>query len=242
MNSASDTLPGRTVLRQRWTGLFFAHWEIGAATAAAALPAGLTPDLHEGRAHVGLVGFRMEALRPAGLPALPWLSWFSELNVRLYVKDRAGRPGVWFLSLDCDRAPAVRIARRFFGLPYEDAAMRWSHRDGARALDCRRRGAAETARYRWRPSGPAAEARAGTLEHHLCERYAFYAARGGRLMRGRVAHAPYRISPASLEAEDACAPMRWDGLPGFTSGPPPALVHCSEGVDVRAGALEEVDA
>jgi hypothetical protein len=98
------------------------------------------------------------------------------------------------------------------------------------------------ARYAWRPDGPAAEAVTGSLTHHLCERYAFYSIRDGRLMRGRVAHEPYRVAPAAFEHEDACAPMRWDGLGGFDRHPAPAFVHCCEGVDVRAGALEEVHA
>ena len=242
MSADTSILPGRTALRQRWSGLFFAHWEVDPGAVAACLPSGLSPDLHEGRAHVGLVGFRMEALRPALLPALPWLSWFSELNVRLYVKNRAGAPGVWFLSLDCDRGPAVRIARRFFGLPYRHARMEWREEDGLRSMSCRRAGAHETARYRWRAAGTPAEAPAGSLERHLCERYAFYSVLDGRLMRGRVAHAPYRISPAVLEGDHACAPMRWDGLAGFGRDDAPALVHCCEGVDVRAGFLEAVHA
>jgi len=229
-------------MRQRWSGLFFAHWEIAASAAAAVLPPGLAPDLHEGRAHVGLVGFRMEAVRPAFLPPLPWLSWFSELNVRLYVKDHAGAPGVWFLSLDCDRRPAVSIARRFFGLPYFNADMAWSDEAAGRTLTCRRRGRDGVARYAWRPERPEAEAEAGSLAHHLCERYAFYSMRDGRLMRGRVAHEPYRIAAAAFTAEDACAPMRWDGLGGFEPSDAPAIVHCCEGVDVRAGTLEEVHA
>ena len=89
----------------------------------ARLPAGLTVDRFEGRAHLGVVGFRMNAVRPAGLPALPWLSYFRELNVRTYVRDADGEPGVWFFSLDCDRAPAVALARAWFGLPYEHATM-----------------------------------------------------------------------------------------------------------------------
>lgn len=242
MSRDGRSLPGRTVMRQRWRGLFFAHWEIDPVAASAALPPGLTLDLHEGRAHVGLVGFRMEAVRPAFLPALPWLSWFSELNVRLYVKDRAGAPGVWFLSLDCDRRPAVSIARRFFGLPYFNADMAWSDDAAGRTLTCRRRGRDGAARYAWRPDGPAAEAVAGSVTHHLCERYAFYSIRDGRLMRGRVAHEPYRVARAAFEHEDACAPMRWDGLGGFDRHPAPAFVHCCEGVDVRAGALEVVHA
>jgi uncharacterized protein YqjF (DUF2071 family) len=47
-----------------------------------------------------------------------------ELNLRTYVHDRAGVPGVWFYSLDANQWLAVKIARRFFHLPYEHARMR----------------------------------------------------------------------------------------------------------------------
>ena len=36
-----------------------------------------------------------------------------ELNLRTYVYDRAGVPGVWFYSLDANQPLAVGIARRF---------------------------------------------------------------------------------------------------------------------------------
>ncbi|HAY10466.1 MAG TPA: DUF2071 domain-containing protein, partial [Thauera sp.] len=45
------------------------------------------------------------------LPPVPWLSYFLELNLRTYVHDDAGRPGIWFYSLDCNRALAVWVAR-----------------------------------------------------------------------------------------------------------------------------------
>ena len=64
-----------------------------------------------------------EEIRPRGLPAVPWLSAFPELNVRTYVHDREGRPGVWFYSLDAARWLAVKFARAAFHLPYHHAAM-----------------------------------------------------------------------------------------------------------------------
>ncbi|NBN95646.1 MAG: hypothetical protein EBV31_08555 [Verrucomicrobia bacterium] len=73
-------------MRQRWDDLFFLHWEYDPAALQARLPNGLTVDCFEGKAHLGVVGFRMNAVRPAFLPALPWLSYFNELNVRT---DRA---------------------------------------------------------------------------------------------------------------------------------------------------------
>ncbi len=44
--------------------------------------------------------------------------------MRTYVHDDAGVPGVWFYSLDANQWLAVKIARRFFHLPYEHAVMK----------------------------------------------------------------------------------------------------------------------
>ena len=54
----------RPVLLQEWNELFFLHWEQPADLLRARLPEGLTLDEHDGRSYVGLVGFRMEAVRP----------------------------------------------------------------------------------------------------------------------------------------------------------------------------------
>jgi uncharacterized protein YqjF (DUF2071 family) len=219
------------VMRQRWDDLLFLHWTYDAAAIQARLPAGLTVDTFDGQAHLGVVGFRMNAVRPAGLPALPWLSYFNELNVRAYVRDAAGEPGVWFFSLDCDRAPAVAIARRFFGLPYEHASMSFGP---GLTQSCRRRGAAETARYAWSAGETARPAAPGSLEFHLAERYSFFSVRGGRLMRGQVHHAPYELSPASADGWSDL-PLRWDGFD--VGGRAPELAHCCQGVAIEAFSL-----
>jgi uncharacterized protein YqjF (DUF2071 family) len=221
----------RPVMRQRWDDLLFLHWACDPAALQSRLPAGLTVDCFEGEAHLGVVGFRMNAVRPTGLPALPWLSFFNELNVRTYVRDAAGEPGVWFFSLDCDRAPAVALARRFFGLPYEHATMSFGP---GLAQTCRRAGRTETARYAWSPTAAPRPAEPGSLSFHLAERYQFFAVRGGRLMRGQVHHAPYALSPASVtEADDA--PLRWDGFD--VGGRPPDFAHCCQGVAIEAFSL-----
>ncbi len=221
----------RPVMRQRWDDLFFLHWEYSAEAIQARLPAGLTVDTFAGKAYLGVIGFRMNAVRPAGLPALPWLSYFNELNVRTYVRDASGEPGVWFFSLDCDRAPAVMIARAFFGLPYEHATMSFGP-DLAQA--CRRRGEAETARYAWSaPSTPEAAA-PGSLAFHLAERYNFFSVRGRQLVRGQVHHAPYQLGPTTISAWSDL-PLRWDGFD--VGGRPPDLAHCCQGVAIEAFSL-----
>ena len=88
------------------TDLLFAHWPLDPAVLRPLVPAALELDTIDGRAWLGIVPFRMEDVAPRGLPAIPGLSVFPELNVRTYVAYR-GSPGVWFLSLDADSWPTV---------------------------------------------------------------------------------------------------------------------------------------
>ena len=221
----------RPVMRQRWDDLFFLHWKHPREAIQARLPAGLTVDTFDGQAHLGVVGFRMNAVRPAGLPALPWLSYFNELNVRTYVRDASGEPGVWFFSLDCDRAPAVALARKFFGLAYEHATMSFGP---GLSQSCRRRGRSETARFAWSAAGAAQTAAPGSLEFHLAERYSFFSTKSGRLVRGQVHHAPYELSPATM-TDWSDLPLRWDGFD--VGGRPPDHAHGCQGVAIEAFSL-----
>ena len=131
---------GRVVMWQRWTDLLFLHWALPPDVIQKTLPEGLAVDTFDDRAWVGIVPFFMEDIRPAGLPSVPWLSSFLELNVRTYVRDAAGRPGVWFYSLDCNRWMAVEVARRAFHLSYQHAVMEArTSADGWISYQCRRR-------------------------------------------------------------------------------------------------------
>jgi len=227
---------GRLVMWQRWEDLLFLHWEQEPEVIQATLPPGLTVDTFGGRAWVGVVPFRMAGVRPRFLPSLPGLSSFWELNVRTYVRDRDGRTGVWFYSLDCDQPLACAIARRGFHLNYRDAEMGCDVRpDGE--IDYRScwRDGPSRARLRWRvpAGGEAAPARPGSLDHFLVERYRLYSfdPEAGRLLTGRVAHEPYRIRPAvagRLEVEDLFLSNR---LPAPAAGPSHAMA--SPGVRVR---------
>jgi uncharacterized protein YqjF (DUF2071 family) len=104
-------------MRQEWTDAVFLHWRIPEAVAAAHLPAGVVPDLFDGSAWVGLIGFQ---LRRAGLgngPPIPYFGDFNEINVRLYSREPDGTRGVVFLSLDASRLAPV-LAARVAGIPY----------------------------------------------------------------------------------------------------------------------------
>src|SRR5215213_3033801 len=116
------------LMTQTWNDLLFAHWPVDAALLRSLVPAPLELDLFEGQAWVAVVPFHMTNVAPRGVPALPWVSAFPELNVRTYVR-RNGRGGVYFFSLDATNPLAVGVARTLVHLPYFTAAMTVGHTD-----------------------------------------------------------------------------------------------------------------
>ena len=227
---------GRPVMRQRWSNLLFLHWPVDPEAIRPHLPAGLHVDLFDDRAWIGVVPFAMERVHPVGLPPLPWVSWFLELNVRTYVHDESGRPGVWFFSLDCNQPIAVEVARRFFHLPYRHARMSAEFPDGEIIHTSRRKGSEKLSRFRYRRPVHAKPAREQSLEWFLVERYLLFAAdRGGKIRSGRVHHQPYRIEEAQC-AEWSSVPVEEDGLGRLAGAPASMLV--AEPVDVRIYPLD----
>jgi uncharacterized protein YqjF (DUF2071 family) len=106
----APSLRGPAIFDQFWCDLSFLHWPVDPEAVARFMPAGVRPDVFEGRSYVGLVPFQMKRARIAGLPA-PYFGTFNEVNVRLYSVDEQGRHGVVFRSLDADRAAVVALAR-----------------------------------------------------------------------------------------------------------------------------------
>ncbi len=187
------------VMRQTWWDLLFAHWPIPSSRLRPFVPGQLPLDLHDGWAWVGVVPFAMTDVAPRGMPAVPWLSAFAELNVRTYV-SLGGRAGVYFFSLDAERLAAVAAARALFGLPYFHARMSIERGDRIQYRSRRRNGDAEfVASYG--PGGATFVAGPGTLDHFLTERYCLYTVNGGRVSRLDIRHAPWRLQPAVAEIQ-----------------------------------------
>lgn len=191
-------------MRQGWHDLLFAHWRVDPNVLRPTLPEGLELDLYDGEAWLAVVPFRMTGIRPRGGFGLPGLSAFPELNLRTYVK-RDGRPGVWFYSLDADQRTAVRIARRFFHLPYFKARMRLAWRDGTCVYSSVRQHAGAPSadlHARYRPTGEVFRAEKGSLEEWLTERYCLYArSPAGKVFRAEIHHRPWPIQPAEASFE-----------------------------------------
>ncbi|GMA86564.1 hypothetical protein GCM10025868_18140 [Angustibacter aerolatus] len=125
--SGLTTRPVRTAwLHQHWLDLSFVHWAVDPAVVAPLLPQGIRPDVHEGAAYVGLIGFRMVGLGfgpDVGVGGVPYLGTFLETNVRLYGVDHLGRRAVVFRSLEAQRLLPVLFARVALRLPYTWARM-----------------------------------------------------------------------------------------------------------------------
>jgi len=238
--AARERPRGWPVMKQRWSRLLFLHWRVDPDLLRPLLPPGLHLDLHEGAAWLGVVPFLMERIRPIFLPPVRGLSWFLELNVRVYVHDDTGMPGIWFLSLDCNQPVAVNLARNLFLLPYQHARMRSGGTLATTAYQCLRRGEEEEASYTYGPAGDARTAEPGSEEFFLLERYILFSrGRNNRLFSGRVHHPPYRWAPAFCE-KWSTLPLKWNGLP--QPAIPPESVLWVDQVDVDVFPLRRLTA
>ncbi|MDX1545916.1 MAG: DUF2071 domain-containing protein [Rhodothermales bacterium] len=228
----------RPAMHQSWGALLFMHWPIDAALLRPLIPPRLEIDAFGGTAWIGVVPFTMWGIRPAGLPAVPGVSRFHELNVRTYVHHQ-GVPGVWFFSLDASGRLAVRVARRFFHLPYFDAAMRLDRRRDGRIDYASRRThrGAPPAFFEgvWTPGAARPEPEPASLDFFLTERYYLFSARGGRLYRGRIHHPPWPLRDAMLHHYRSSM-LAAHGLPEPTT---PPLLHHADELHVAIWPLEQ---
>jgi uncharacterized protein len=181
---------------QTWEELLFAHWEVELESLRAALPAGLELDTFGGHAYLGLTPFRVTNLRLRGMPPVPILSSFLELNCRTYV-SYGGKPGIWFFSLDASSRFAVEGARRLYKLPYFHARMSGPPRFSSVRAEGLEERVWESV---YAPTGTASPASAQTLEHFLAERYCLYAVdEADRLHRAEIHHLPWQLQDAKAE-------------------------------------------
>ena len=190
------------VMTQTWHDLLFAHWAVDVGRLRALVPSQFQLDLFDGQAWIGIVPFHMTNVAPRGVPSLPWLSTFPELNVRTYVR-MGDRPGVYFFSLDAGNALAVHAARALLNLPYHSAAMTVAPLpDGIDYRSSRESGRAAEFSARYGPTGPVFAAATGSLEHFLTERYCLYnLSRRGAPYRLEIHHPPWPLQPAQAQVE-----------------------------------------
>ncbi|MEO9323046.1 DUF2071 domain-containing protein [Nocardioides sp. C4-1] len=221
VDQTAPPLTGSVLMSQQWRDLTFLHWAVSPDRVAHLMPPHVAPDVtDDGLTYVGLIPFRMVDAGPGRHRPVPWLGSFCETNVRLYSVDRAGRRGVVFVSLDCERLMVVAGARACFAVPY-----RWARMTHVRT------------------TGPAAASSGPAGEHHTYRSRVL-----GRSGLGRPStEVSIRVeSPRTPTELDLFVSARWrlhTHLLGRTLEVPnehePWPLHDAEVLHLRAGLLEE---
>lgn len=220
------------VMVQHWRDVAYLHWRVDPGRAQSLLPPGLHVDTFDGSAWVGLVAFHMVDIGLPRLPAVPYLGTFPETNVRTYVRDDDGRPGVWFHSLEASRLLPVGTARAAYALPYMWARMAITRSDGAVRYASRRiwpgpRGAGGviTVRPRGEPITPS------ELDVFLTARWGLYSASRSGLRHAPVDHPAWPLRRGELlHLSDTLVEAA-----GYDTPDGPPYVLWSPGVPVRIG-------
>lgn len=214
---------GPWMLSQSWRDLLFAHWRVAPEVIRPRVPEQLDLDLYDGSAWIAVTPFLLADFRARGLPGLPGLSEFPELNLRTYVRA-GGRAGVHFFSLDAGSRTAVAGARILFRLPYRHALMEIGGEDGDVTFRSRRPDGSARFVARYRPTDHAFTAAPGSLEHFLVERYALYTVlRSGSVLSADIHHRPWPLQPAEARIEENALPAA-EGLE--LPDTPPLLHFC----------------
>jgi uncharacterized protein YqjF (DUF2071 family) len=243
----APTLEPKTtpLLHQNWHHLLFLHWEVPADELQRLIPPELTIDTFEGKAYVGLVPFTLSGVRPIGVPPLPWISSFHEINVRTYVHRKGADPGVWFFSLDASSSIAVAAARAAYKLAYFFAEIEFaatpttvpqvefrSHRQDPRGAS------PAHAHIRYAPADfPVTTAALGSLDFFLVERYILYSMdETHRLHRARIHHQPYPLQRADVTELDET--LIWAA--GIKRSDAHPIRHYASEVNVKVYGLKQI--
>jgi uncharacterized protein len=229
------------VMYEKWNDLLFLHWEYDPQAIQHLLPKGLYVDTFDGKAYLGVVPFFMRDVHPHLFPSILRTSDFLELNVRTYVFDNKGTPGVWFYSLDANHYLAVKAARLFFNLPYFYANLTAEFNPTNReiAYACSRHGTDSNlkSQFRYRSISETSFAKPDTLEFFLIERYILFAYSNNKLYSGRVWHSPYPLTDVEVSHLDENV-LRLDGFSKRSRTPAHTIM--SAGVEVDIFGLEEL--
>jgi uncharacterized protein YqjF (DUF2071 family)/predicted DCC family thiol-disulfide oxidoreductase YuxK len=177
----------------------------------------------------------MENVRPTWFFSTPFISTFPEFNIRTYV-TKDGIPGVYFLTLEAKSMVTCSYAPKAYGLPYRYAKakvrkdgnnIQWnsSRKDGKLNLI----GNTEI-------TGEQTQAKPGTLEEFLFERYSLYTNKNGKVMRGYTHHKKWDFQDAKVTVTENSLTKSFDlGIKNLLE---PDFVHFSPGVRVRTYSIE----
>ena len=194
----------RLFLSAEWRDLVMVNYAVDPDLLRKYVPRGTELDSFDGRTFVSLVGFRFLRTKLLGFLPLPFHANFDEVNLRFYVRHRAGaeeRRGVVFIREIVPRRAVAAVARAAFGENYSSHPMRHL---------LRMNGARQEAEFRWKlksgwcrlyakASAEADFAKEGSLEQFITEHYWGYTARrGGDTLEYHVTHPAWRVWKADI--------------------------------------------
>lgn len=221
------------IMSQRWESLLFLHWEYEAEEIQKTLPPGLFVDQFQGKAYMGITPFFMKKVKLNAMPIFSSIPDFMELNVRTYVYDETGTPGVWFYSLDANSFLVVQAASRILDLPYFYANMQFKINEEQEIdYQSQRQNTSSPVQFLYKGTAQSIEAPPGSLEFFLVERYVLFAyKKNGQLVKGRVHHAPYPLYQAEVTKWDNHL-FELDGLKKPANSPQHAVFSPGVNVDI----------
>ncbi|QRG65079.1 YqjF family protein [Brevibacillus choshinensis] len=228
-------------MTQTWEHLLFAHWAVPPALIRPLVPHSLEIDTYEGVGWISIIPFRMTGVRLRCLPPIPYTTSFPEINVRTYVKA-SGKSGIYFLSLDASNPLITTIAKRWYRLPYYQASMDFRlNREGVTIQSKRAGSQAQAKQFSavYGPDSDVFQAKGGTLENWLTERYTLFCEcmRTKRLHGANVYHEPWRLQKAVLQIEQNSLSHQHISLTD-----PPELALYARGVQSIVWPIQQIKA
>lgn len=231
---------GRPAMYQGWKKLLFLHWKFDVETVQKTLPKGLFVDSHDGNAWVGIVPFMMRNIHPWWFPSVPGVSNFLEVNLRTYVRDANGIPGVWFYALAANQRLAATWGNKVFHLPYYYTKLNVDVSEDNNSFEYSMSNSGKPdgfeSEFHWTNQGMPKIAEKESLDFFLFERYLMYNQTGPEQFRkGIVWHTPYERQNVDLKKFDDNM-LKLAGLE--PTGRPPDHVAFSPGVDTQVFPLQ----
>ena len=227
------------ILNQSWQDISFMHWKVDKNLLSKNIPKGLILDLYEDEAYVGVIPFMMKNVRPRWAMSIPFVSNFPEFNIRTYVK--AGKTkGVFFLTLDAQSIITRIYATGVYHLPYRYSRGYVNRNSKTFQWKSSRLWSDYSLEGYCESEGESGYAEKGSLEEFLLERYfLFVADRNHKIRKGFIHHNRWRFKKAKAKI------VKNSFLESFSLGVKnvfsPDFCHASDGVEVKAWALEYLD-
>jgi hypothetical protein len=202
------------LISQSWNDVLFVHFAMAPSALRPLVPETLTLELYDGAAWLTIAPFCTSHLRPSGIPPLPMLSFFPQVNMRTCVR-RDDKPGIFNFSADAANLSAVWFARVFFRMQYWHSTIQVSgatvraRKSGENTIHFRSRrlhgpaarNGPATFDVAYSPEGATEPARPGSLDEFLTERYCVYSHNRGKLYRTELHHQPWQLQHTGVEIQ-----------------------------------------